>query len=141
MSKNCQKLDIFLKKKFFFFFKFAISNFFFEKNEKFWQFFKTKCQVLSNYLTVKWQFSGGSGLEPTFGQIVDNRTQILNVLRSVKTGRKQSRHLSHLAPFLSNVPTNLTSGVLGFCFRCRNKHTVLQVWRCLCRCSLNSTNR
>ena len=35
---------------------------FLEKNENFWQFFWKKCQVFDNFLTVKWQFSGGSGL-------------------------------------------------------------------------------
>ena len=45
---------------------------FFEKNENFWHFFfveknenfwhlKKKSQVFGNFLTVKWQFSGGSG--------------------------------------------------------------------------------
>ena len=34
---------------------------FFEKNENFWQFFWKKCQVFGNFLTVKWQFSGGLG--------------------------------------------------------------------------------
>ena len=61
--KNCQKLDIFFKKigkNFHFFKKIAIGNFF-EKNEHFWQFFLKKCQVFGNFLTVKWQFSRGSG--------------------------------------------------------------------------------
>ena len=40
--------------------KIANGNFF-EKNEKFWQFWGKKCQVLGNFLIVKWQFSGGSG--------------------------------------------------------------------------------
>ena len=43
MSKNCQKLDW---------------QFFLNKN--FWQFFFFKCQVFGNFLTVKWQFCGGS---------------------------------------------------------------------------------
>ena len=63
LSKNCQKLDIFSKKiarNFHFFQKIANSNFV-EKNENFWQFFAEKCQVFGNFLTVKWQFSGGAG--------------------------------------------------------------------------------
>ena len=34
-------------------------------NENFWQFFLKKCQVFGNFLTVKWQFSRGSGKQPT----------------------------------------------------------------------------
>jgi len=52
MSKKCQKCLFFPKK---------IGNFFW-KNEKFWQFFKENVKFLSNFLTFKWQFSGGSGL-------------------------------------------------------------------------------
>ena len=44
----------------FFFKKIAIGNFLKKKNENFWQFFLKKCQVFGNFLTVKWQFSGGS---------------------------------------------------------------------------------
>jgi len=32
-----------------------------QKLENFWQFFGKKCQVFGIFLTVKWQFSGGSG--------------------------------------------------------------------------------
>ena len=35
----------------------------FEKNEKLFQFFWKNCQALGNFLTVKLQFSGGSGEE------------------------------------------------------------------------------
>jgi len=36
--------------------------YFFQKNENFWQFFFLQnCQVFGNFLTVNWQFSGGSG--------------------------------------------------------------------------------
>ena len=49
-----------MPKIFFFFQKIANGNFF-EKNENFWQFFWKKCQAFGNFLTVKWQFSGGSG--------------------------------------------------------------------------------
>ena len=31
----------------------------------FWQFFLKICQVFGNFLTVKWQFSGGSNLNYT----------------------------------------------------------------------------
>jgi len=47
MSKNGQNL--------------TIGNFV-EKNDNFCQFFWKKCQVLGNVLTVKWQFSGGTGV-------------------------------------------------------------------------------
>ena len=50
-QKKCQKCS--------FFQKIAIGNFF-EKNENFWQF-KKKSQDFGNFLTVKWQFYGGSG--------------------------------------------------------------------------------
>ena len=62
MSKNCQKLEKISKKfpKFSFFQKIANGNFF-EKNENFMQFFKKFFQVFGNFLTFKWQFSGGPG--------------------------------------------------------------------------------
>ena len=43
-QKNCQKFSFFFK----------------ENNDKFWQFCWKKCQVFGNFLTFKWQFSGGS---------------------------------------------------------------------------------
>ena len=46
---NCQKLDKKNCQKF----KFCI-----KKN---WHFFLKKCQVFGNFLTFKWQFSGGLG--------------------------------------------------------------------------------
>ena len=46
----------------FFFNKIANGNFV-EKNDNFCQFFFKKCQVSGNFLTVKWQFSGGSDLD------------------------------------------------------------------------------
>ena len=64
MSKNCQKLDIFFKKiyKNFHFFQQNCQWQFFWKNKKFGHFFfLKKYQVFVNFLTVKWQFSGGSG--------------------------------------------------------------------------------
>ena len=39
--------------------KLPLALFFLKDN--FWQFFWKKCQVFGNFLTVKWQFSGGSG--------------------------------------------------------------------------------
>ena len=41
------------------FFKIGIGNFV-EKNDNFLAIFLKKCQVFGNFLTVKWQFSGGS---------------------------------------------------------------------------------
>ena len=35
---------------------------FFEKNDNFWNINSKKYQVFDNFLTFKWQFSGGSGL-------------------------------------------------------------------------------
>jgi len=46
MSKNCQKLDFFFK---------------LTKNDNFCQLFWKKNQVFGNFLTVNWQFFGGSG--------------------------------------------------------------------------------
>ena len=64
--KNCEKkLDI-LKKlpKIFMFFKKNAKNVHFfnfvEKKTIFVNVFAKKCQVFGNFLTVKWQFSGGS---------------------------------------------------------------------------------
>ena len=34
------------------------------QNENFWQVLKKKCQVFGDFLTVKWQFSGGSDCHP-----------------------------------------------------------------------------
>ena len=48
LSKNCQKLDIFSKK--------IAKNFHFSSKN---------CQRLGNFLTFKWQFSGGSDRQPT----------------------------------------------------------------------------
>jgi len=49
LSKNCQKLDTFFKK--------IAKNFhFFQKKLP----FAKLCQVFGNFLTVKWQFYGGS---------------------------------------------------------------------------------
>ena len=53
--KNCQKFSFFSQKL-----PLAI---FFEKNDNFWLFF-WKSESFGNFLTVKWQFSGGSVLEP-----------------------------------------------------------------------------
>ena len=33
---------------------------FLKKRQNCWHFFLKKCQVFGNFLTVKWQFSGGS---------------------------------------------------------------------------------
>ena len=57
LSKNCKKLDIFKRKiaKNFHFFQKS-----FLKKWKFLAFKKKKSQVFGNFLTVKWQFSGGS---------------------------------------------------------------------------------
>ena len=41
----------------------ANGNFFLKKKENFWQFFWKICQVFGNFLTFKWQFSGGSGVD------------------------------------------------------------------------------
>ena len=65
MSKNCQKLEIFFKKidkNCHFFNKIAIGNFIEINNNfiHFWQFFWKKFHVFGNFLTFKWQFSGGS---------------------------------------------------------------------------------
>ena len=69
---DCQKtatnLTFFQKKLpkfFFFFFKKIIAN-----DENFWQFFWKKCKVFGKFLTVKWQFSGGSDGQQ-MGQICD----------------------------------------------------------------------
>ena len=48
-----------------FFNKIANGNFV-EKNDNFCQFLKKKCQVFVNFLTVKWQFSGGSATYQTY---------------------------------------------------------------------------
>ena len=44
----------------------------------FWQFFlKKKSQIFGNFLTVKWQFSGGSGSERhQVGQICDFKISV-----------------------------------------------------------------
>ena len=57
-QKIAKKLTFFSKKlpKIFIFFKIKLPWQFFWKNENFWK----KCQVFGNFLTVKWQFSGGS---------------------------------------------------------------------------------
>ena len=47
-----------------FFFLNAIGNLKKKKNF-FYKFFWKKCQVFGNFLTVKWQFSGGSGFTHT----------------------------------------------------------------------------
>ena len=60
MSKSCQKLDIFSKKLPRIVFKKNYQCQFFGKNVNFWQFFEKKSQVFGNFLTFKWQFSGGS---------------------------------------------------------------------------------
>ena len=61
MSKNCQKLDIFSKKltKIVNIFNKIANDNFVEKNDN----LKKKLQVFGNFLTVKWYFSGGSGLD------------------------------------------------------------------------------
>ena len=65
MSKNCQKLEIFVE-------KIAKNVHFFNKitNRNFWEkmifflfFFLFKSQVFDNFLTFKLQFSGGSGTQ------------------------------------------------------------------------------
>jgi len=48
---DCQKLDIFSKK--------IAKNY--NENKFFWQFYWKKCQDVGHFLTVKWQFSRGSG--------------------------------------------------------------------------------
>ena len=59
MSKNWPKLDIFLNcQKFSIFQKNCQRQFFWKKMNFFLQFLK-KCQVFGNFLTFKWQFSGG----------------------------------------------------------------------------------
>ena len=64
VKKNCQKLDIFSKKnaKIFLFFSKKLPLAIFLKKKNLGQFFLKKCQVFGNFLTVKWQFSGGSGM-------------------------------------------------------------------------------
>ena len=57
--ENCQLTVKKLPNIFIFFKKIANGNFF-EKNENCWQFFLKKCQVFGNFLTVNWQYSGGS---------------------------------------------------------------------------------
>ena len=60
IDKNLTFFSKKLTKIFIFFNKIANGNFV-EKNENFCQFFWKKCLVFGNFLTVKWQFSGGSG--------------------------------------------------------------------------------
>ena len=63
LSKNCKKLVFFPKN--------CHWQFFF--NENFWHFFWKKCQVFCNFLTVKWQFSGGSGQDtPTMFHLLSS---------------------------------------------------------------------
>ena len=60
IAKNLTFFQKKLPKIFIFFKKIANGNFFFF-NENFWQFFWKKCKIFGNFLTFKWQFSGGSG--------------------------------------------------------------------------------
>ena len=64
---------------------------FFEKNEKNLAIYLEKCQVFGNFLTVKWQFSGGSdcyhahGLTPLPQTCVATK---LTVCEAVYTGNE-----------------------------------------------------
>ena len=68
---ECQKIDISFKKidKIVIFQQNCHWQFCW-KNDNFWQFFWKECQVFGNFLTFKWQFSGGSAL----GMASDNGT-------------------------------------------------------------------
>ena len=81
-KKIAKNLTFFPKKMpkiFIFFKKIAIGNFF-EKNEIFLAIFLKKCQIFGNFLTVKWQFSGGSAW---------------NIIWSLLTGRSSTAILCH----------------------------------------------
>ena len=66
MSKYCQKLEVFFKKlkKIVIFFQQNCQWQFCYKKWQFFQFFWKKCQVFGNFLTFKWQYSGGSVVNP-----------------------------------------------------------------------------
>ena len=104
MSKNCQKLDFFflIDKNCHFFNQIANGNFV-EKNDNFCQFSWKKCQVFVYFLTVKWQFSGGSG--PRWGNTCRCQTQpssLCNTRQHISTTRQCLQSVfTYNSPFYS----------------------------------------